>query len=110
LLSPEKLESIGVLGPLHGLVQTWPCVYGIIIMCLSHGILFKTKFLGERKYLTAKIDKLMMAPYKRIILIHLVISEIGLLLLTYNADSFLIVILFISAKILFDIYVFKKKT
>jgi predicted membrane protein len=78
-------------------------------MCLSHGILFKTKFLGEKKYLTAKVDKLMMAPYKRIILIHLVISGIGLLLLTYNADSFLIVILFISAKILFDIYVFKKK-
>ncbi|UKN00951.1 DUF6498-containing protein [Paracrocinitomix mangrovi] len=75
-----------------------------VMTMISHGVSFATNFIGKKEYEKATIVKLMFAPYKRIVLVHLVIIA-GAFLLVAKGDiqSVLLLIPFFAAKLILDI-------
>ena len=62
------------LGALDGLIEVfqplWPA---LLALAVSHGISFAVNFIGRREYSGETIQTLMLAPYRRIIVMHLTI-------------------------------------
>lgn len=55
---------LGVFGPL------WPALLAFVV---SHGVSFVLNFIRGREYAGAKVQELMAAPYKRIMIMHVTI-------------------------------------
>ena len=56
---------------------------GIFFICLliSHGVSFVTNFLKKQEYKKTNVGKLFIAPYPRIVIMHLVITASGFLVM-----------------------------
>jgi hypothetical protein len=72
-------------------------------MIISHGISLVTNFFGKEEFKEISLTKQMMAPYKRIVVIHIFIMAAGYLIISTGKDSILIMILFFLIKIVFDL-------
>ena len=76
----------------------WPAL-GLFV---SHGISFIKNFINGQQYLTLNIKKIMMRPYKRIMLMHVAIIFGGLLIMKLGSPVLLLCVL-ILLKIGMDI-------
>ena len=74
---------------------------GVVVLVASHGYSFFHDFVGGRQYLAAELDKQMIQPYKRIVVVHLFILAGGLLMTAFELPV-LAVGLFIALKTALD--------
>lgn len=75
----------------------------IVLMFISHGISFFTRFIRGKEANIQKIGYVMFAPYKRIILVHVYIMLCGFLLVFLELDNALFMTVFVLLKIGFDL-------
>lgn len=79
-------------------------IVALINLFISHGVSFFRNFLGNKEYLEENSDgKVMLAPYKRIILMHLTIL-FGAFLAGYYKSSMPILVLLIVLKTAVDLF------
>ncbi|MCH8017239.1 MAG: hypothetical protein IH917_11515 [Acidobacteria bacterium] len=108
LFAPDGMSSYG--GRFSGLfppadlltsqiMNVWPAFLGV---SLSHGISFFYNFIGKKEFRRSTPEKQMMAPYGRIILMHLTIIFGGWLILALGAPILALVLL-IVLKIVSDV-------
>ncbi len=101
LFSPDEMSSYG--GRFSGLfppadlmishiMSVWPAFLGV---CLSHGISFFYNFIGKKEFRRSTPEKQMMAPYGRIILMHVTIIFGGWLILALGAPVLALVLLIV---------------
>jgi hypothetical protein len=62
-----------------------PLTPALIALAVSHGVSFAANFVGRREYESASVGELMMAPYRRIVVMHLTILLGGWLVLSAEA-------------------------
>ena len=102
LFSPDEMSFSGFFPPadllISPIMNVWPAFLGA---CLSHGISFFYNFIGKKEFRRSTPEKQMMAPYGRIILMHLTIIFGGWLILALGAPV-LALILLIGLKIVSD--------
>ncbi len=102
LFSPEEMSFSGFFPPpdllISHIMNVWPALLGA---CLSHGISFFYNFIGKKEFRRSTPEKQMMAPYGRIILMHLTIIFGGWLILALGAPLLALVLL-IGLKIVSD--------
>lgn len=104
LFSGQAEGFSGNIFALYGeIFQSNAVIFGLIGMIISHGISFFTNYLGKKEYLYIGIKKQMMAPYKRIVVIHIFIIVAGYLIISSGKDAVLIMILFFVIKMVFDL-------
>ncbi len=103
LFSPDEMSFSGLLPPADLLtshiMNVWPAFLGV---CLSHGISFFYNFIGKKEFRRSTPEKQMMAPYGRIILMHLTIIFGGWIILALGAPVLALVLL-IVLKIVSDV-------
>jgi hypothetical protein len=80
-------------------VSLWPALAALI---LSHGISFATNFGGNREYRHKRVREKMMAPYSRIVLMHVTLIFGGLVTMMLR-DPVPVLLLFIIVKIIVDV-------
>jgi len=102
LFSPDEMSFSGFFPPpdllISHIMNVWPAFLGA---CLSHGISFFYNFIGKKEFRRSTPEKQMMAPYGRIILMHVTIIFGGWLILALGAPV-LALILLIGLKIVSD--------
>ncbi len=102
LFSPDEMSFSGFFPPpdllISHIMNVWPAFLGA---CLSHGISFFYNFIGKKEFRRSTPEKQMMAPYGRIILMHLTIIFGGWLILALGAPILALVLL-IGLKIVSD--------
>lgn len=76
--------------------------WAILALVLSHGASFVLLFLGQHEYRHTTVDKLMMAPYKRIAVLHIAIIAGGFLVVELGQPLGLLLAL-VALKIGMDI-------
>jgi len=76
---------------------------GVIIIALSHLISFMTNFVGKKEYLNTKISRQIFAPFRRVLLVILVIISAGFVIRYMGIDSPWAVIPFFVIKTFFDL-------
>ena len=103
LFSPDEMSFSGFFPPADLLtsqiMNVWPAFLGI---CVSHGISFFYNFIGKKEFRRSTPEKQMMAPYRRIILMHVTIIFGGWLILALGAPVLALVLL-IVLKIVSDV-------
>jgi hypothetical protein len=103
LFSPDEMSFSGFFPPpdllTSQIMNVWPAFLGI---CLSHGISFFYNFIGKKEFRRSTPEKQMMAPYGRIILMHVTIIFGGWLVLALGAPVLALVLL-IVLKIVSDV-------
>ena len=109
LFSPDEMSFSGFFPPpdllTSQIMSVWPAFLGI---CLSHGISFFYNFIGKKEFRRSTPEKQMMAPYGRIILMHLTIIFGGWLILALGAPVLALVLL-IALKIVSDVRAHNKE-
>jgi len=102
LFSPDEMSFSGFLPPpdllIPHIMNVWPAFLGV---SLSHGISFFYNFIGKKEFRHSTPEKQMMAPYGRIILMHVTIIFGGWLILALGAPILALVLL-IGLKIVSD--------
>jgi len=75
----------------------------LVLFCLflSHGISFFTNFIGNKEYKRTDAVKIMTAPYKRLVVMHLTIIIGGIISKMFNYEGLMVVFLIIL-KIILD--------
>ena len=91
LFSPEDI-SISMTAVLSGLLS----------LGISHGVSFKFNYIGRREYEKLTISQQMVAPYRRIMIMHVTIIVCAFLLNLFPASNITLMIL-IACKIIIDI-------
>jgi hypothetical protein len=103
----ESMRGIGGLLPdpatIFHVVQQQGLWIAVVALFASHGFSFVVNFLGRGEYRTAKVDKVMMAPYARIIVLHVVIILGGFAVMAMEAPLFALLLLVIL-KIIMDVH------
>ncbi len=103
LFSPDEMSFSGFFPPpdllIPQIMKVWPAFLGI---SLSHGISFFYNFIGKKEFRRSSPEKQMMAPYGRIILMHLTIIFGGWLILALGAPILALALL-IVLKIFSDV-------
>lgn len=85
-------------------VLFWPLV-GLV---LSHGVSFIQNYLGKGEVKRSTLDQLMQQPYKRIVLMHLVIIAGGFAVLALGSPLLMLVLLMVG-KIALDIHLHRRE-
>jgi hypothetical protein len=76
---PSAMEALaGLFGPL------W---LTLIALAVSHGVSFVVNFIGQREYEGTTVSKLMAAPYKRILVMHLTVIFGGWLVMAFETPA-----------------------
>jgi hypothetical protein len=75
---------------------------GSISLLISHGVSFAVNFIGRKEYEKVSLSEQMIAPYKRIIVMHLTIMLCGFLMSFLNAPEVLLIFL-VVLKIVLDV-------
>ncbi len=91
----------------HALSQR-AIAYGAITLTVSHGVSFVVNFLGAGEYRSATLQELMSRPYRRVILLHLVLIGSGFLLLLIGTPTAGLVLM-VLMKVGFDIVAHRKE-
>lgn len=77
-------------------------IYAVAALVLSHGISFLLNYIGGREFEHNKTSAIMMAPYKRIMILHIAIIAGGFLVLRLGSPIGLLLAL-VALKIGMDI-------
>jgi hypothetical protein len=72
----------------------------VLALFVSHGVSFVQNYLLRREYATAKPDKLMGSPYRRVVVMHIAILAGGFLTMTVGSPAALLVVLIVLKTIL----------
>jgi hypothetical protein len=87
-------------------------LYSVLIpavsLFISHGYSFYANYIQKKEYLLLNVKELMFAPYRRVILMHLIIILGGFFIYALNAPEILAVI-FIIAKTFVDVSAHKRE-
>ena len=107
-LDATNIDSAMMLVPLliwgtllHALTER-TLAYAAATLILSHGVSFLVNYLGAGEYRSATLQDLMTRPYRRVILLHVVIIGSGFLLLLTGAPVAGLVLM-VLVKIGFDV-------
>jgi hypothetical protein len=77
-------------------------ILGLLSLFVSHGISFVINFIGHREYEKVNLSQQMIAPYKRIMVMHVTIILCGFLLNLFEAPQITLIIL-VVLKIIIDV-------
>ena len=77
-------------------------VYAVYFLLASHGFSFFYNYLYKKEYQMTSLQKLMIEPYKRIVILHIGIIAGGFLVMALNSATFAMILL-VAAKIVIDI-------
>jgi hypothetical protein len=93
-----------LVGVIRGVVQTAPpeWIFGFAAVALSHGVSLVVHYFGGREYERYDTRHLMMAPYKRIVVLHLSIL-FGAFLAAWLASPMPLLVLLVTGKTLLDL-------
>lgn len=83
-------------------------LYAFLGLVISHGASFTANYLMRGEYKNAEIGKLMQAPYKRVIVLHLAIIFGGWGVMALGSPAALLIVL-ILLKITFDVHAHRKE-
>jgi hypothetical protein len=72
----------------------------VLALFVSHGVSFVQNYLLRREYATAKPDKLMGSPYRRVVVMHIAILAGGFLTMAVGSPAALLVVLIVLKTIL----------
>lgn len=78
-------------------------VIALIPLFISHGISLFFNFFKEKEYLQTSLIEQMKMPYKRVIIMHIIIILSGSFIINFK-ESTVAIILLVVLKILFDIF------
>jgi hypothetical protein len=68
----QILENGGVLPGIFQMSDViWQILIPFLVLFVSHGISFFINFIGKKEYQKTSSSELMIAPYKRIVVMHL---------------------------------------
>jgi hypothetical protein len=100
---PEH-NGINFLGTLYRAIEIFstPLAFAAAALALSHALSFVVNYLGGREYERLDIQKLMMLPYGRIVVLHLTIIFGGFATMALGEPIWLIVTL-VVVKIVVDL-------
>jgi hypothetical protein len=82
-------------------------LWAIAALLLSHGISFMLNYIGNREYQEQTTNKIMTAPYKRIVILHIAIIAGGFLVLQLGSPIGLLIAL-VALKIVMDIMLHRR--
>ncbi len=106
--SPITLVPVLIWGTLVNALSQRTLAYGAITLIVSHGVSFLVNYLGAGEYRSATLQELMTGPYRRVILLHLVIIGSGFLLLLTGSPTAGLVLM-VLMKIGFDVAAHRKE-
>jgi hypothetical protein len=74
----------------------------LIALMISHGVSFLLHFVREKEYLKIRMDEMFLIPFKRLLVVHVVVLALGIGLGIFEGNSTLMVILFFTGKLWVD--------
>jgi hypothetical protein len=77
-------------------------ILGVLFLAISHGVSYKINFLGHKEYEKISLSEQMIAPYKRIFLMHITIILCAFLLELFSMPQITLVLL-VFLKIIIDV-------
>lgn len=89
-------------GQVLELVQTYGLFWAVAALFVSHGFSFAANYLGKGEYRRAQLQTLMVAPYGRIVVLHLAILFGGFLMMALHSPALGLVLL-IAGKVILDL-------
>ncbi|MFA7237195.1 MAG: DUF6498-containing protein [Phycisphaeraceae bacterium] len=99
VLTNGNLQHPGpaMTNPFHAAIDAFtPSMFlALLALFISHGVSFVTNFLAKGVYRTATIQKLMAAPYPRIIVMHITILGGAFLMLALGQPIALLIVMVI---------------
>lgn len=81
----------GLFGPVE--VDAVTVLIGVLALSVSHGGSFLLNFVGHREYEKVTLDQQMVAPYRRIVVMHIAIILCAFLLSLFDAPLITLMIL-----------------
>ena len=75
----------------NGSTGLWWWAFGAL--CVSHGVSYFLNFIGQREYERLTLNKLMSAPYSRILILHVTVLLGGLAVAALGSPVYLLIIL-----------------
>jgi hypothetical protein len=82
-------------------------LYGVAALFISHGISFALNYIGKREYVGLRTARIMTAPYKRILVLHIAIIAGGFLVTSLGSPIGLLLAL-VALKIGMDIMLHRR--
>jgi len=77
----------------NGSTSLWWLAFGAL--CVSHGVSYLLNFIGQREFEQLTLNKLMSAPYSRILILHIAVLFGGLAVAALGSPVYLLIILVI---------------
>ncbi len=104
LVFPQMLLNVA-----HQVLAAAPdaLLWAIAALLLSHGVSFMLNYIGNREYQEQTTNKIMTAPYKRIVILHIAIIAGGFLVLQLDSPIGLLFAL-VALKIIMDIMLHRR--
>lgn len=82
-------------------ILSWNIIFAFTAIFISHGISYVSNFIGRKEYLNHTLTEQMIAPYKRVFVMHITIVFGAFLVLLFQ-DQKIVLLLFVLVKILID--------
>ena len=82
-------------------LATWGTLAMVLSFIISHGISFAVNYIGQQEYKNISPQQAMMAPYGRVVVMHLVVMGSAFAFASLGANTFSVVII-ILLKIVLD--------
>lgn len=96
----------GLFSPIA--VETVTVVLGILALSVSHGVSFAVNFVGHKEYERVSLSEQMVAPYGRIMVMHITIILCAFLLNLFGSPQITLVLL-VFLKIIIDVFAHLKE-
>jgi uncharacterized protein DUF6498 len=110
LFGRETVKDLGNIDPaiIFSIITKYKLVYVVLALFLSHGISFLINYIGSGEYQRTNLKTLMMRPYTRIIVLHLVVLAGGFFVMALKSPQIGIILL-VFLKTTFDLKSHKKE-
>ncbi len=82
-------------------------IIGIVLFAFSHALAYRKNYIKKKQYLKISPNKLMLQPYKRIMIQQITVILGSSLLISMNSPIYMVAIL-VLLKMLFDVFQYKK--
>lgn len=80
----------------------WEALFGVLFLCVSHGMSFLTNYVGKKEYLRVHASTLFIRPYARVIPMHLALLGGGFAIAFVGGATWALVLL-IATKVCIDV-------
>ena len=81
---------------------------GVAVLLLSHGFSLVRNYIGRGEYLRVDVPKMMLHPYRRILVVHLYIFAGGIAIMALKSPA-VAVVAFVCIKIAVDLYMHSRE-